>query len=74
VDGRVEMAGTHITAVAAISVLFSGWKYGGFLGLATVMVGGWILAFILLHIFRSWSQLVSLLSLPLALAWHSNIP
>lgn len=60
--------------MAAISVLISGWKYGGFLGLAAVLVGGWIAAFVVIHALRSWSQMISLLSLPLALGWHWNIP
>jgi len=59
---------------AALSVLFTGWKYGGLLGLVAVLVAGWFFAFVLIQIFRSASQRISLLSLPLALGWHLLIP
>lgn len=60
--------------VAVLSVLFTGWKYGSFLGVAVVIVVGWFVAFALILVLRSWSQTVSLLSLPLALGWHLMIP
>jgi len=59
--------------IAILSVLFAAWKYGGFLGLAVVLVGGWIGAFVLIHLLRSHSQMFALLSLPAALMWHWNI-
>jgi hypothetical protein len=59
---------------AALSVLFAAWKYGALTGILFVVAFSFIGAFALAHILRSWSQAISLLSLPTALVWHWSIP
>ena len=53
---------------AALTALFTCWKLGGLVGLLAGLMGGFIIAFGLVNLLKSWSQVASLLSLPSAIA------
>lgn len=60
--------------IAALAVLFAAWKYGAVLGIPIVVALGFFLAFALVFFLRSWSQMLSTLSVPTALIWAWLIP
>jgi hypothetical protein len=60
--------------VAALAVLFAAWKFGTLLGILIVVGLGFVIAFALVLLFRSWSQAISTLSVPAAAVWFWMIP
>jgi hypothetical protein len=60
--------------VPALAVLFAAWKYGMLLGILVVVGLGFVTAFVLVLLLRSWSQAISTLSVPAAAVWFWMIP
>ncbi len=56
--------------LASLGLVFIAWSLMGILGLVVVIPLSFIGAFILSMIFRSWSQFISLLSLPMTVLWY----
>ncbi len=54
---------------AALSTIFSAWSAVGFFGALVAVAVGMPFAFLLTKVFRSWAQIVALLSLPASIAW-----
>src|SRR3712207_5508421 len=55
---------------AGLGVLGAAYFHGGWWGILAVVVGSFIGAFILVHIFRSAAQFLNLLSLPAVVVWY----
>jgi hypothetical protein len=55
--------------VGMLAVLWSGWNFGGLIGIVSVFILSWILAFLLTLVLKRKTQIVALLSLPIGLPW-----
>jgi hypothetical protein len=56
--------------LATLGLIWISWSLGGVLWIGMLIVGSFVGAFVLMHLFFSWSQTVSLFSLPLTIIWY----
>lgn len=55
--------------IGGLMILWAGWKYGGFTGVAVAFIASWIVGFILTGLFGRNIQMISIMLAPLALPW-----